>query len=168
MMAAYHTKWLHKILFVCYFINLMWIYNDVNYYQDSFWNSETGLPQQTHRQRRHFTQIYAMTFKTSIKHLKGESSTNLPSPISKSTKHGYVTLALPKRTFLVDLTVHMDIKANPGPETQENQENRIGNRPCLDLNSRATGTIRYSRNELLNLRPKYHTQQRRSFWTIKP
>ena len=133
----------------------MWIYNDVNYYQDFFWNSETGLLQQTHRQRRHFTQIYAMIFKTSIKHLKGESSTNLPSPISKSTKHGYVTLALPKCTFLVDLTVHMDIKANPGPETQEIQENRIGNRSCSDLNSRATGTIRYSRNELLNLRSKY-------------
>lgn len=83
-----------------------------------------------------------MIFKTSIKHLKGESSTNLPSPISKSTKHGYVTLALPKCTFLVDLTVHMDIKANPGPETQEIQENRIGNRSCSDLNSRATGTIR--------------------------
>lgn len=132
----------------------MWIYNDVNYYQDSFWYNGTGLPQQTHRQRRHFTQIYATTFKTSIKHLKGESSTNLPSPILKSTKHGYVTLALPERTFLVDLTVHMDIKANPGPETQEIQKNRIG-QLCLDLNSCTTGTIRYSRNELLNLRSKH-------------
>ena len=146
-MAAYHTKWLYKILFVCYFTSSMWIYNDLNDYQDSLCYNGTGLPQQTHRQRRYFTEIYATIFKTSIKHFKGVSSTNLRSPISKSTKHGNVILALPERIFLVDLTAHMDIKANPGPETQEN---KIWNQSCLDLNSCVTGTITYS-----SLRSKY-------------
>lgn len=75
-------------------------------------------------------------------------------PISKITKHGIVTLALPSSTFLMDLTVHMDIKANPGHETVIGARNATGSK-LLNSNVPAVGTIEYSRSDLLKLKSKY-------------
>lgn len=75
-------------------------------------------------------------------------------PISKITKHGIVTLALPSRTFLMDLTVHMDIRANPGPETVISARSATGSK-LLNSNVPAVGNIEYSRSDLLKLKSKY-------------
>ena len=38
--------------------------------------------------------------------------------IIKQSKHGTTCIALPSRLFVIDLTVHVDILANPGPDVQ--------------------------------------------------
>ena len=40
-------------------------------------------------------------------------------PISKSTKHGLITLALPHSFFDIDLTICMDVHCNPGPDLEK-------------------------------------------------
>ena len=47
------------------------------------------------------------------------ANSNLPFEVSfpafKATKHESVTLVLPGRIFSKDLTIHVDVNANPGP-----------------------------------------------------
>ena len=83
-----------------------------------------------------------ISFKTALKRMDCNSNSDIVFPISKITKHGMVTLALLSRTFLMDLTVHMDVEANPGPETVTAARNATGSK-LLNLNVSATGTIEY-------------------------
>ena len=75
--------------------------------------------------------------------------------ISKLSKHGSTVLILPGCLFWFDLTIHMDIQSNPGPERLENSQ--INQLQPLDnsfrnLNNRVSNAIKYSRSELLQLR----------------
>ena len=70
----------------------------------------------------------------------------------KQGKHGITCLALPSSLFVIDLTVHVDISPNPGPDTQhinsliyKETEDRH-----LPLKSRLTC---YTRLELFSLKP---------------
>ena len=58
----------------------------------------------------------------------------------------------------MDLTLHMDIEANPGPEEDAVATRRESSLKQY-LNYCATTTIAYSRNQLLNLRSKYSISQ---------
>ena len=40
-------------------------------------------------------------------------------PWSKQAKHGTTCLVLPSKPFVMDLTVHVDISSNPGPESSQ-------------------------------------------------
>ena len=75
--------------------------------------------------------------------------------ISKLSKHGSTALILPGRLFWIDLTIHMDIQCNPGPERLENSQiNHLqpSDNSSRNLNNRASNAIKYSRFELLQLR----------------
>ena len=64
-------------------------------------------------------------------------------------------LILPGRLFWFDLTIHMDIQSNPGPERLENSQiNHLqpSDNSFRNLNNRALTAIKYSRSELLQLR----------------
>ena len=81
-----------------------------------------------------------------------ERNFKLSLPISKATKHGQTTLALPHSMFFMDLTTCMDIHCNPGPDF----ENPCLNWPalrCEELNVPANRP-NYSRMQLLGLRSK--------------
>ena len=74
--------------------------------------------------------------------------------------HGYTTLALPARLFVMDLTISMDVSANPGPVNSEItiSPRRLSN-GIADLNSpakKANGTLLsvYSKEQLLALKTR--------------
>ena len=50
-----------------------------------------------------------------MKRIYANSDSEVSFPAFKATKHETVTLVLPGRIFSTDLTIHMDVKANPGP-----------------------------------------------------
>ena len=58
----------------------------------------------------------------------------------------------------MDLTLHMDIEANPGPDEDAVATRRESSLEPY-LNYCTTTTIAYSRNQLLNLRSKYSISQ---------
>ena len=62
------------------------------------------------------TRFFAVTLKVVFKRNERETNSNLNLPISRTTRHGTTVLALPSRGFWMNLTLHMDIEANPGPE----------------------------------------------------
>ena len=99
-----------------------------------------------------------MTLKVVFKRNEGETNSNLNLSISRTTRHGTTVLALPSRVFWMDLTLHMDIEANPGPEEDAVATRRESSLESY-LNYYATTTIAYSRNQLLNLRSKYSLSQ---------
>ena len=68
----------------------------------------------------------------------------------KAGKHGTTCLVLPSKPFIMDLTVHVDISSNPGPES--NQEIVLRLVGLYHHSSRSPQLITYSRNELLSLR----------------
>ena len=104
------------------------------------------------------TRFFAVTLKVVFKRNEGETNSNLNLPISRTTRHGTTVLALPSRVFWMDLTLHMDIEANPGPEEDAVATRRESSLESY-LNYYATTTIAYSRNQLLNLRSKYPLSQ---------
>ena len=58
-----------------------------------------------------------MNFLTAVKGIYANSNSEVAFPAFKATKHGTVTLVLSGRNFWIDVTIHMDVKANPGPGT---------------------------------------------------
>ena len=50
-----------------------------------------------------------------MKRTYANSNSEVSFPAFKATKRESVTLVLPGRIFSKDLTIHMDVKANPGP-----------------------------------------------------
>lgn len=73
-------------------------------------------------------------------------------PCSKQAKHRSTCLVLPSKLLsCMDLTVHVDISLNPGPEcNQEITSRSVG---LYHHSFLSPQLITYSRNELLSLRP---------------
>ena len=70
---------------------------------------------------RNFPPFPGLLFRPSLKRI--ESTVHaINYSISKLSKHGSTVLILPGRLFWVDLTIHMDIQCNPGPERLENSQ----------------------------------------------
>ena len=59
--------------------------------------------------------LYYMNFRAAMKRIYANSNSEITFPAFKATKHETVILVLPERIFWTDLTIHMDVKANPGP-----------------------------------------------------
>ena len=103
---------------------------------------------------RNFPPFPGPLFRPSLKRI--ESSVHaINYSISKLSKHGSTALILPGRLFWIDLTIHMDIQCNPGPERLENSQiNHLqpSDNSSRNLTNRASNAIKYSRSELLQLR----------------
>ena len=86
-----------------------------------------------------------------------QSNFKLSYPVSKSSKHGLICVALPCKVFLMDLTVHMDIEINPGPNFSVERFAKCS--PSINTTSpvadSAVQHIMYSKHQLLGLRCKY-------------
>ena len=79
------------------------------------------------------------------------SSLEVFQPCSKQAKHGTTCLVLPSKPFVMDLTVHVDISSNPGPES--NQEITLRSVGLYRHHlSQSPQLITYLRNKLLSLR----------------
>ena len=82
--------------------------------------------------------LLALTARVNYKTVNLLPHHNSNYPLHKTTKHGYTTLALPARLFVMDLTISMDVSANPGPVNSEItiSPRRLSN-GIADLNSPA-------------------------------
>ena len=88
-----------------------------------------------------FGTSYFINFQVVFTSVKARSFSELVNPACKSTKHGIILLALPSRLYKIDLTIHMDIKGNPGPERNKNNA-RSRNQSCPPCCSRQTNRSR--------------------------
>lgn len=105
--------------------------------------------------QRIFGHLYCMDFRVAMKRIYANSNSEVAFPAFKAMKHGTFTLVLPARIFWTDLTVHMDVKANPGPGIDK--VNVTLWKPSsirLQFISSAA-VLNHSRNQTLSLRSKY-------------
>ena len=85
-----------------------WAYNNLSRHESFKWQWFYDL-------QRIFGHLYYMNFRAAMKRIYANSNSEVSFPAFKATKHGTVTLVLPGRIFSTDLTIHMDVKANPEP-----------------------------------------------------
>ena len=101
-------------------------------------------------------------------HIDYRSNFKLSYPVSKSSKHGLICVALPCKVFLMDLIVHMDIEINPGPNFFVERFAKCF--PLINTTSRVADSavqhIMYSKHQLLDLRCKYSISDS-SFYLLK-
>ena len=118
---------------------------------------------------RNFPPFPGLLFRPSLKRI--ESTVHaINYSISKISKHGSTVLILPGRLFWLDLTIHMDIQCNPGPERLENSQINYlepSDNSSRNLNSRASNAIKYSRSELLQLRLRQFKIPDKTFHLLK-
>ena len=89
-----------------------------------------------------------------------QSNQTLKIALVRVNKHGQVTLELPRKLFWMDLTIHMDVQSNPGPQSIEN----CSKFSCVMSSLRNVNTVsvhrpEYSRRELFGLKAKYHVPE---------
>ena len=96
---------------------------------------------------RNFLPFPGLLFRPSLKRIESRVHA-INYSISKISKHGSTMLILPGHLFWLDLTIHMDIQCNPGPERLENSQ--INHLQPSDNSS--SHIIKYTRSELLQLR----------------
>ena len=104
--------------------------------------------------KRNFLPIPGLYFRPALKRID-YTVHGINYPISENSKHGNTALILPGRLFWSDLTIHMDIQSNPGPERLENhqiKQLRSSDNNFRNLNNRALSLIKYSRSGLPNMR----------------
>ena len=70
-----------------------------------------------------------LTFRIQFNRIKADSRKNISRTAFKTTKHGYVLLALPDRLFWTDLTVCVDVHGNPGLFNLENSSTQSDQQP---------------------------------------
>jgi len=106
--------------------------------------------------RSDFGSFAYLNFHLRFKHVAVTSDCHVSKPIIRSTKRGCTSLALPRKFFWMDLTVHMDVQKNPGPPFDEFSCG-YASIPTPILNSRSaySGRINYSRWELFRLKSTY-------------
>ena len=68
----------------------------------------------------------------------------------KQSKHGTTCIALPSRLFVIDLTVHVDISPNPGPDVQLKPEYGKSNDQHLPCVINTLHSIQYSSGWLVH------------------
>ena len=75
--------------------------------------------------------------------------------IIKQSKHGTTCIALPSRLFVIDLTVHVDISANPGPDVQLKSKYGKLNDHHLPCVIKTLHSIQYSSGRLVHSNLSY-------------
>ena len=98
-----------------------------------------------------------MNFLTAVKGIYANSNSEVAFPAFKATKHGTVTLVLSGRNFWIDVTIHMDVKANPGPGTDRVNVTPWKPRSIRSQFKSSAAVVNYSRNQILSLRSKYQS-----------
>ena len=109
---------------------------------------------------------FVEVFRLNITVKRRDTGTNLRicKPVVKNTKHGLICLALPSRVFTLDLTVHVDVEKNPGPEQKIHHFTKILSVFCtqssggkfkrsVDLHEYTQRRLTYSTDKLRSLRP---------------
>ena len=66
--------------------------------------------------------VFFLQVRTSLKRIQRSSVHEINHAIIKHGKHGSTVLTLPSSLFWADLTIHMDIHSNPGPERIKNSQ----------------------------------------------
>ena len=106
--------------------------------------------------RSDFASFAYLDFHLQFKRVIAGSDCHISKLIIRSTKQGCTSLALPGKSFWMDLTVHMDVQRNPGPPFDEFSSGYASLMATnLDSRSVCSGRITYSRMELLRLISKY-------------
>ena len=159
-MAAGYNSVLRTLYAFLLFSSLAWLYyqwkssfKDIyDHNQAGFWISAHCTPDSL------INYYFNVTF-----HFKcrphGFISDKLSLPISKTTKHGLITLALPHSFFEIDLTICMDVHSNPGPDLENSSLHRSASSSYRDLHITASAIkLNYSRQQLLDLRAKSKLQ----------
>ena len=102
-----------------------------------------------------FLNYFVVSHNAFIKRVDVQRNFQVSRSFTKTTKHGNITLALPSSIFWMDLTVHMDIHGNPGPDKDEIKLKDLASFCNTSLTPRTKEFITYSRKQLLDLRSKY-------------
>ena len=90
-----------------------------------------------------------LTFRIQLNRIEADSNKNISRAVFRTTKHGYVLLALPDRLFWIDLTICVDVQRNPGPFNLESCT-WSDQQPLRGSNTNVLP--KYSGNELQRLR----------------
>ena len=99
--------------------------------------------------QRNFGRFCHTMLRPTIKHVEIHSNHRRNLPVLKTTKRRSTVLILPNRLFQTDLTIRMDVKANPGPVIH--RKRNVSAQTTVLHNS----SNDYSRNQLLNMKAKY-------------
>ena len=103
--------------------------------------------------------LYYMNFRAAMRRIYANSNSEVTFPAFKATKHGTVTQVLPARIFWTDLTIHMDVKANPGPGIYKVSVT-LWKPSSIPSQFKSSATvINYSRTQILSLRSKYQISE---------
>ena len=73
-------------------------------------------------------------------------------PVSKWSKHGFTCLAVPGHDPPIDITIYLDVAANPGPALTEKTQDLLLETEQNLHTVPAVPRINYNRNELVSLR----------------
>ena len=109
---------------------------------------------------RSFERFYYIKIRWSSNRAVAQSNQTLEIALVRVNKHGQVTLELPRKLFWMDLTIHMDVQSNPGPQSIEN----CSKFSCVMSSLRNVNTVsvhrpEYSRRELFGLKAKCHVPE---------
>ena len=96
-----------------------------------------------------------MNLRAAIKLIYANPNSEVAFPAFKATKHETVTLVLPGIIFWTNLTIYMDVTANPGPGIDRVSVTLWKPRSIRSQFKSSAAVINYSRNLILSLRSKY-------------
>ena len=90
---------------------------------------------------------------------RGRNITRFSYAAVKTSKHGATTLHVPGKEVHFDLTIHMDVQANPGPTTLPNCGRQTAN--FIHTSSKCNcPKFYYSRDQLMSFRPSGFSTKR--------
>ena len=90
---------------------------------------------------------------------RGRNITRFSYAAVKTSKHGTTILHVPGKEVYFDLTIHMDVQANPGPATLPN----CGRQTANFFHTSSTCNcpkLYYSRDQLMSFRPSCFSTKR--------
>ena len=106
-----------------------------------------------------FGHLYYMNFRAAMKCIYANSNSEVTFSAFKGTKHETDTLVLPARIFWTDLTIHMDVKANPGPGIDKVNVTLWKPSSIRSQFKSSAAVINYLRTQILSLRSKYQISE---------
>jgi hypothetical protein len=144
-MAGHANVWLCNFILILALVVVIGVSKNCNFRPGLQNEQNLRETQQIWLRENDFGLVYYLTLRIEFKRDGASSHKNISFPITKTAKHGVVTLALPDKLCWIDLTIHMDIHSNPGPEISDKFHTQR-----TKLKSKFPAAIKYSRTELLN------------------
>ena len=90
---------------------------------------------------------------------RGRNITRFSYAAVKISKHGTTILHVPGKEVYFDLTIHMDVQANPGPATLPNSGRQTANFIHIPSTDNCP-KLYYSRDQLMSFRPSCFSTKR--------